>query len=133
MRAAYVHVIADAAVSVLAIIGLLLAQSFGWLWMDSLAGLIGSVVILNWAYVLICDTGGMLIDLRQDDAMSKRIRAAVADVCDRLDDLHVWRLGPGHFSAVLSVYSDDAQHTAARNTRRAFFMRCCGRIRACRI
>lgn len=111
MRAAYVHVIADAAVSVLAIIGLLLAQSFGWLWMDPLAGLVGAAVILNWAYVLIRDTGGILVDLRQDDAMSQRIRAAVAGVGDRLDDLHVWRLGPGHFSAVLSVRSNDAQHT----------------------
>lgn len=113
MRAAYVHVIADAAVSVLAIIGLLLARSFGWLWMDPLAGLIGSLVIANWAYGLIRDTGGILVDLQRDDAMATRIRAAVADAGDRLADLHVWRLGPGHFSAVLSVCSKDAQHTSA--------------------
>ena len=113
MRAAYVHVIADAAVSVLAIIGLLLARSFGWLWMDPLAGLIGALVIANWAYGLIRDTGGILIDLRSDDTMAQRIRAAVTAAGDRLVDLHVWRLGPGHFGAVLSVCSDDAHHGAA--------------------
>ena len=111
MRATYVHVIADAAVSVLAIIGLLLARSFGWLWLDPLAGLIGSLVIANWAYSLIRDTGGILVDLRRDDAMASQIRTAVAVVGDRLADLHVWRLGPGHFSAVLSICSNDAQHT----------------------
>ena len=113
MRAAYVHVIADAAVSVLAIIGLLLAQSFGWLWMDPLAGLIGALVIANWAYGLIRDTGGILVDLRHDDAIAKRIRGAVNAAGDRLADLHVWRLGPGHFGAVLSICSDDAQHSPA--------------------
>lgn len=113
MRAAYVHVIADAAVSVLAIIGLLLAQSFGWLWMDPLAGLIGALVIANWAYGLIRDTGGILVDLRSDDAMAQRIRGAITDVGDRLVDLHVWRLGPGHYGAVLSVCSNDPQHSAA--------------------
>jgi cation diffusion facilitator family transporter len=113
MRAAYVHVIADAAVSVLAIIGLLLAQSFGWLWMDPIAGLIGALVISNWAYSLIRDTGGILVDLRSDDVMAQSIRAVVANAGDRLADLHVWRLGPGHFGAVLSVCSADAQHTPA--------------------
>ena len=113
MRAAYVHVIADAAVSVLAIIGLLLAKSFGWLWMDPVAGLIGALVIANWAYGLIRDTGGILVDLRRDDTVAQRIRTAVTEAGDRLVDLHVWRLGPGHFGAVLSVHSDDTRHTSA--------------------
>ena len=97
----------------LAIIGLLLAQSFGWLWMDPLAGLIGALVIANWAYGLIRDTGGILVDLRRDDAMAQRIRAVVANTGDRLADLHVWRLGPGHFGVVLSICSTDTQHTPA--------------------
>ena len=113
MRAAHVHVIADAAVSVLAIVGLLLARSFGWLWMDPVAGLIGSLVIANWAYVLICDTGGILVDLRRDDTVAQRIRTAVSEAGDQLVDLHVWRLGPGHFGAVLSVCSGDEQHSSA--------------------
>ncbi len=113
MRAAYVHVIADAAVSVLAIIGLLLARSFGWLWMDPVAGLIGSLVIANWAYGLIRDTGGILVDLRRDDTVAQRIRTAVTEAGDRLVDLHVWRLGPGHFGAVLSVYSSNVLHNSA--------------------
>ena len=60
MRAALVHVIADAAVSVLVIVGLVLARAFGWLWMDPLAGIIGACVIASWSYGLICDTGAIL-------------------------------------------------------------------------
>ena len=62
MRAAVVHVMADAAVSVLVIVGLLLARAFGWLWMDPLAGFIGALVIANWSVGLLRDTGGILLD-----------------------------------------------------------------------
>jgi cation diffusion facilitator family transporter len=105
MRAAYIHVIADAAVSVLAIAGLLLARTLGWLWMDPLAGIIGAVVIANWSFVLVRDTGAILMDVRPDDAVAGKVRHAVEAVGDRLVDLHIWRLGPGHLGAVLSVIS----------------------------
>jgi len=105
MRAAYVHVIADAAVSVLVIIGLLLARYLGWNWMDPVAGIIGALVIANWSYVLIKAAGGVLLDLRPDDAVAKKVRAAVEGSGDRLVDLHIWRLGPGHLGAVVSVLS----------------------------
>ncbi len=103
MRAAYVHVIADAAVSVLAIIGLLLAKSFGWLWMDPLAGIIGALVIANWSFGLIRDTGAILLDINPDNRLSNKVRKAVEVAGDKLLDLHIWRLGPGHFGAVLSI------------------------------
>ena len=113
MRAAYVHVIADAAVSVLAIIGLLLAKIFGWLWMDPLAGIIGALVIANWSYGLVRDTGAILLDISPSDTLAGRVRAVVETVGDTIVDLHLWRLGPGHFGAVVSVVTNTAQHKPA--------------------
>ena len=113
MRAAYVHVLADAAVSVLAIIGLVLAKSFGWLWMDPLAGLIGALVIANWSYGLIRDTGAILVDLNPSEILADKVRAAVEISGDTLVDLHIWRLGPGHLGAVLSVVSRVTQRGPA--------------------
>lgn len=103
MRAAVVHVIADAAVSVLVIVGLLMARAFGWLWMDPAAGIIGAVVIASWAYGLIRDTGAILLDMNPDPEMTDRVRKAVEAEGDRLNDLHVWRIGPGHLGAIVSV------------------------------
>jgi cation diffusion facilitator family transporter len=103
MRAAIVHVMADAAVSVLVIAGLLLARTFGWLWMDPLAGIIGACVIASWAYGLMRDTGRILLDMNPDRVLTERLRQAIEADGDRLTDLHVWRLGPGHLGAVLSV------------------------------
>lgn len=113
MRAAYIHVIADAAVSVLAIIGLLLAKTFGWLWMDPLAGVVGALVIANWSYGLIRDTGAMLMDISPGDGIANKVRATVAAAGDKLVDLHVWRLGPGHFGAVVSVVTSEEQRGPA--------------------
>jgi cation diffusion facilitator family transporter len=103
MRAAIVHVMADAAVSVLVIVGLMLARAFGWRWMDPLAGLIGAGVIVSWAYGLVCDTGGILLDMNPDRQLTETLRQDIEADGDRLMDLHVWRLGPGHLGAVLSV------------------------------
>jgi cation diffusion facilitator family transporter len=103
MRAAVVHVMADAAVSVLVITGLLLARSFGWLWMDPLTGIIGAAVIASWSYGLIRDTGAILLDMNPDRSMTERMRAMIETDGDQLTDLHLWRLGPGHLGAVLSV------------------------------
>jgi cation diffusion facilitator family transporter len=113
MRAAYVHVMADAAVSVLAIIGLVLAKIFGWLWMDPLAGFIGALVIANWSYGLIRDTGAILVDISPGESLSNKVRAAVESAGDTLVDLHIWRLGPGHFGAVISVVSKVARRGPA--------------------
>jgi len=103
MRAAVVHVLADAAVSVLVIIGLSLAWLFGWNWMDPVVGLIGAVVIAAWAYSLIRDTGAILLDMNPDRKMTERMRAVIETDGDRLTDFHVWRVGPGHLAAILSV------------------------------
>ncbi len=77
IRAAVIHVMADAAVSVLVIMGLLLARTFGWLWMDPLAGIIGACVIASWSYGLIRDTGAILLDRNPDTQMADNLRRAV--------------------------------------------------------
>jgi cation diffusion facilitator family transporter len=110
MRAAYLHILADAAVSVLAIVGLVLAKIFGWLWMDPLAGIVGALVIANWSFGLIRDTGAILVDLNKDDSLARKVRKAVESGGDVLVDLHVWRLGPGHFSAVAAVETNAQAH-----------------------
>ncbi len=103
MRAAVIHVMADAAVSILVITGLLLAHAFGWLWMDPVAGIAGACVIASWSYGLIRDTGAILLDMNPDRRMEERLRQAIEQDGDRLGDLHLWRLGPGHLGAILSV------------------------------
>ena len=108
MRAALVHVAADAAVSVLVIVGLVLARAFGWLWMDPAAGLVGAVVIASWAYGLVRDTGAILLDMNPDTSMTRTIRTCVEQDGDRVTDLHVWRLGPGHLGAIVGVQTTGA-------------------------
>jgi cation diffusion facilitator family transporter len=103
LRAALVHVMADAAVSVLVIVGLLLGRFLGWVWMDPLAGLLGAIVIASWSYALIRDTGSVLLDMMPDPNMAENIRMAIERDGDRLCDLHLWRLGPGHIGAIVSV------------------------------
>jgi cation diffusion facilitator family transporter len=120
MRAAIIHVMADAAVSVLVIAGLLLARSFGWLWMDPLAGIVGACVIASWSYGLIRDTGAILLDMNPDKAMANKLREAVEAEGDTLADLHLWRLGPGHLGAIISVITregHDADYYRARLAR----------------
>jgi cation diffusion facilitator family transporter len=103
MQAAVVHVLADAVVSVLVIAGLVLALLFGWLWMDPLAGIVGACVIASWAYGLIRNTSAILLDMNPDRDMEGRLRQAIESQGDRLADLHLWRLGPGHLGAIVSV------------------------------
>jgi cation diffusion facilitator family transporter len=120
MRAAFVHVAADAAVSVLAICGLLLGRFFGWVWMDPVMGIVGALVIANWAYGLIRDTGGVLLDMNPDEAMADELRRSIESDGDRLADLHLWRLGPGHLGAIVSVLTAkprDAEFYRSRLSR----------------
>ena len=121
MRAAVVHVIADAAVSVLVIVGLLLARSFGWLWMDPLAGIIGAIVIASWSYSLIRDTGAILLDMNPDQAMANKLRQVIETGGDQLADLHLWRLGPGHLGAIVSVITGQAREADYYRDRLAQF------------
>jgi cation diffusion facilitator family transporter len=121
MRAAVVHVIADAAVSVLVIVGLLLARAFGWLWMDPLAGFIGALVIANWSVGLLRDTGGILLDRMPDSRMAEKVRKTIETEGDRVTDLHLWRLGPGHLGAIVSVTTTSPHEAAHYRQRLAGF------------
>jgi cation diffusion facilitator family transporter len=121
MRAAVVHVMADAAVSVLVIVGLLLAKAFGWVWMDPLAGITGACVIASWAYGLVRDTGGILLDMNPDRVLTERLRADIEADGDKVTDLHVWRLGPGHLGAVLSVVTGQDRRPADYRQRLQHF------------
>jgi cation diffusion facilitator family transporter len=103
LRAAIIHVLADAAVSVLVIVGLLLARAFGWLWMDPLAGIVGACVIASWSYGLIRDTGAILLDRIPDSRLATDVRKLIESDGSTLADLHLWRLGPGHLGAIVSV------------------------------
>jgi cation diffusion facilitator family transporter len=121
MRAAIIHVMADAAVSVLVIAGLLLARAFGWLWMDPLAGFIGALVIANWSVGLLRDTGSILLDRTPDPRMAERVRMVIESEGDRVTDLHLWRLGPGHLGAIVSVATSGTREAAHYRQRLARF------------
>jgi cation diffusion facilitator family transporter len=121
MRAAVLHVIADAAVSVLVIIGLLLARAFGWLWMDPLAGLVGAIVIANWSVGLLRDTGGILLDRMPDPRMAEKVRHIIEAEGDRVTDLHLWRLGPGHLGAIVCIATAGTRDAAHYRQRLARF------------
>ena len=121
MRAAVIHVMADAAVSVLVIAGLLMARAFGWLWMDPLAGFIGALVIANWSVGLLRDTGGILLDRTPDPRMAEKVRLVIESEGDRVTDLHLWRLGPGHLGAIVSVATAGAREAAHYRQRLAKF------------
>ncbi len=121
MRAAVVHVMADAAVSVLVIVGLLLARAFGWLWMDPLAGFVGALVIANWSVGLLRDTGAILLDRNPDPRMAEKVRIAIESGGDRVTDLHLWRLGPGHLGAIVSIATPDQREPAYYRQRLADF------------
>jgi len=119
MRAAVIHVAADAAVSVLVITGLVLARLFGWLWMDAAAGLVGAVVIASWSFGLIRDTGAILLDMTPDRALAERIRALAEVDDDHVTDLHLWRLGPGHIGAIVSIATHSTRDSGAYRERLA--------------
>ena len=107
LRAAYIHVVADAATSVLAIAALLAAMMAQWTWADPLVGLIGAVVIAAWAWGLIRDSGAVLLDVNSDKKLEGTIRDRLETRGDKVTDLHLWQVGPGHRAAVISLISDD--------------------------
>jgi len=98
-----VHVVADAAVSVLVIVGLVAGRLFGWTWMDPLMGLVATAVILSWSWTLIRSAGAILLDVCPDPALARKIALRLEQGSDRVSDLHLWRLGPGHLAAVISI------------------------------
>jgi cation diffusion facilitator family transporter len=107
LRAAYVHVLADAATSVLAIAALLTAAYLQWTWADPVVGIVGAAVIASWAVGLLRSSGSVLLDVNDAGKMEGLIRQRLETRGDRVTDLHLWQIGPGHHAAVISLVSDE--------------------------
>jgi len=104
LKAAYIHVLADAFTSVGAIVALSAGYFFGWVWLDAVMGLVGTVVILSWAYMLLRDTGSILLDrVPASSDLPVVIREGIEDGDAKITDLHVWQVGVNKFAAVISV------------------------------
>jgi cation diffusion facilitator family transporter len=109
IRAAYIHVMADALTSVLAIIALLAGRFLGMVWLDPVMGLIGAAVILSWSASLVRTSGAVLVDASPDPQLTRTVRRRLEANGDRVSDLHLWRLGPGHLGVIASIVSDRPQ------------------------
>ena len=114
LRAAYLHVIADALTSLLAIVALVAGKTLGWVWMDPIMGIVGAIIISKWAHGLLLDTGKILLDRDVDQEVIAEIRNIIeADSDNRVSDIHVWRVGPRHLSVILSIvthYPQSSEH-----------------------
>ena len=107
MRSAYLHVLADALTSVLAIVALLAGKFYGMSWMDPAMGVVGAVVIAHWAVTLVRSSGAVLLDAVPDTDLATEIRKRLEVGTDRVSDLHVWRVGPGHAAVIASLVADE--------------------------
>ena len=120
LRAAYLHVMADALTSVLAIGALLLGSVYGWLWLDPAIGVVGALVIARWSFGLMRDAGSVLLDyVPEDEDLPAEIRGLIEIDGDKVNDLHVWQVGPGHHAAIISLSSPAPKSLAAYRARLA--------------
>jgi cation diffusion facilitator family transporter len=109
IRAAYIHVLADAVTSVLAIAGLLMGRFYGLVWMDALVGIVGAGVIISWGLGLMRSSGAVLLDIVPSRGLADRVRGRLEVGGDRVADLHLWQLGPGHAGVIASVVTEHPQ------------------------
>ncbi len=121
LRAAYLHVLADALTSMLAIVALVLGRALGWTWLDAAVGLIGAAVILRWSAGLARSTAGVLLDATAEPSRERAIRAAIETDDARVSDLHVWCVGPGQFAVLLSIVAEQPLEAAQYRARLARF------------
>lgn len=118
LRSAYLHVMADALTSVTAIVALLAAKYFGWIWMDPVMGLVGSALVGNWSIGLLRTTSQTLLDHQASADQLATLRQAIETNADtRVTDLHLWSIGPGIHSAMITVASDKPQSPATYKAR----------------
>ncbi len=103
LRAAYLHVLADALTSIAAIAALVLGRWLGWAWLDPVMGLAGAIVIARWSVGLMRDTGAVLLDAAGDPVLARAVRAAIEVGDEKVNDLHLWRVGPGRHAAIVSL------------------------------
>jgi cation diffusion facilitator family transporter len=111
LQAAYLHLVTDVLTSALVIVALLSGQFLGWVWMDPVMGIVGALVILNWSWGLLRRTGNVLLDATP--AVTEDVRRVVeGDADNRIADLHVWRVGPGHLAAILTIVTREPRPPA---------------------
>jgi cation diffusion facilitator family transporter len=106
MHAAYLHVLADAVTSVLAIVGLLAGRLYGWLWLDPAIGIVGALVIAYWSWNLIRTAAASLLDASTNQKLLEAVTARLENDAETITDLHLWRVGPGHSALIVSLSSD---------------------------
>ncbi|MBU1451184.1 MAG: CDF family Co(II)/Ni(II) efflux transporter DmeF [Proteobacteria bacterium] len=109
LKSAYMHVVADALTSVLAIVALSAGKFWGWVWLNPVMGIVGAAVISRWSWGLLRDTGRVLLDMNLSPELEQRIRRSLEQGGDQVSDLHLWRLGPGHLGAIVSIVSGRPQ------------------------
>jgi cation diffusion facilitator family transporter len=124
LRAAYFHVLADALTSLLAIFALSAAMFLGAAWLDPAMGIVGAGIILWWAWGLVCGASRMLLDEEADPALADAIRERLEEASgDRVTDLHLWQVGPGHFALIVSLVARAPRHPGAYKAELADFKR----------
>jgi cation diffusion facilitator family transporter len=118
LRSAYLHVVADAATSVLAITALIGGMFFGWNWLDPVMGIVGAALVARWAWGLLRDTGRVLLDREMDHPVAAEIREVVEGLDGtketRVADFHLWRVGKARYACILSLVTHDPNMTPAR-------------------
>lgn len=118
LRSAYLHVLADALTSVLAIVALLAAKYFGYVWMDPLMGIVGAILVSRWSWGLLKSTGATLLDRQAPEALLNQVRACLEDEEHaRICDLHLWSIGPGIYAAIISIVAHEPESPAAYKRR----------------
>jgi len=104
LKAAYMHVLADALTSLLAIIALVLGKYFGWNWLDPIMGIVGAIIITRWAYGLLKQTSPILLDGSIDADYLSGIKETIEKDSDNLiSDIHIWKVGANHYAAIISI------------------------------
>lgn len=104
LRAAYLHVLADALTSLLAIIALVSGKYFGWDWLDPIMGIVGAVIITRWSYGLLKQTGPILLDGSIEETYKSSIKETIEkDSDNQISDIHIWKVGANHYAAIISV------------------------------
>ena len=110
LKAAYLHVLADALTSVLAIVALLTGKALGWIWMDPIMGVVGAIIIARWAYGLLRDTSKILLDRDVDlDTVAEIYNRIEANSNSKITDIHIWRIGSGQLAGIISILTPDPQ------------------------
>jgi cation diffusion facilitator family transporter len=117
IRSAYFHVLADAMTSVFAIVALVAGRFYGWVFMDPLMSIVGALVIAHWSVGLMRSAGAILVDAVPDRRLAALVRRRLEVDGDRIADLHLWRLGPGHAALIVAVVSDHPQAPEAYKSR----------------